>query len=81
MKLAAALHPLLDRFEEAIIRRVGRSEFLPVARGTSEVRQTLLLGLCALGIVSRIAIGDQRAREILFSFDTIGSGPEDVETG
>ena len=64
MKVAAPLHPLLDRLEEAIIRRVRGGEFLPVARRAGQVRQTFLLGLGALRVVSRIAIGDQGARKV-----------------
>ena len=55
---------LLDRVEEAIIRRVGGGEFLPVTRRPGQMRQAFLLGLGALGVVSRIAIGDQGAGEV-----------------
>ena len=77
MKVAAPLHPLLDRLEEAIIRRVRGGEFLPVARRAGQVRQTFLLGLGALRVVSRIAIGDQGARKVRpqqFARDFSGAG-------
>ena len=64
MKVAAPRDPLPDPFEEAIIRRISGNEFLPVACRAGQMRQAFLLGLGPLGIVSRIAIGDQGAGEV-----------------
>ena len=43
VKVAAPLDPLLDRLEEAIIRRIRRGEFLPVACRAGQVRQHFCL--------------------------------------
>src|SRR5690242_10338156 len=70
MELAPALDPLLHVLEKNVVGGAFRRQRLPFMRSSCHMGQALLLRPRLMRVVSRIAIGDERAREIVAQYGT-----------